>query len=148
MVNTYLIFKTYLRGNFTIINNNNNITLQCNPCVGWLNANETLRNLTTERAMDLNSEIDKILAETTFQSFDVKLLVVDFPRIVLDYLSTGKDAADLFEPSDGFHPSQLLNEILSDIVWDFLEESFPNALGPVNPFNSQIKLHFGDQGGY
>ena len=98
--------------------------------------------------MELNTEIDKVLTENSFESFDAKLLELDWPQIVREYVSTGGDATDLFELSDGFHPSQLQNEILADLVWDFLETKFPNALGPINPFNSEIKMRFGNQGGF
>lgn len=98
--------------------------------------------------MQLNEEFYKILDENVFQNFKAKVFVPDLPEIVKEYVSSGGDAVDLFEPSDGFHPSQLLNEILADLVWDFLETEFPSSLGSVNPFNSEIIKHFGDQGSF
>ena len=98
--------------------------------------------------MELNEQYDKILAENTFKSFKAKYLDLDWRQLIQDFKDNGGDAADLLEPIDGFHPSQLMNHILSDIVWDFLENEFPEALGTINPFNDMIKLQFGDQGGF
>ena len=33
-------------------------------------------------------------------------------------------------------------------VWEYLEQNFPDALGPVNPNNAAIFAKFGNQGGY
>jgi hypothetical protein len=33
-------------------------------------------------------------------------------------------------------------------VWEFLEQNYPDALGPINPNNAAIVAQFGDQGGY
>ena len=123
-------------------------TLQCSPCVGWLTANETLRKLSTERAMELNEQFPKILSENSFQRFEAKYFDIDWRQLVDDFKDGGGDAADLFEPIDGFHPSHLMNQILSDVVWDYLEKEFPEAIGPINPFNDDIRMIFGDQGGF
>lgn len=98
--------------------------------------------------MELNKQYDIILNENSFERFDAKYLDIDWDRVIQDHKDSGGDAADLLEPIDGFHPSQLMNELLSDIVWDFLEVEFPEALGPINPFNDEIKMRFRDQGGF
>ena len=113
-----------------------------------MNGNETLRNLTTARAMQLNEEFYKILDENVFQNFKAKVFLPDLPDIVKEYVSSGGDAVDLFEPSDGFHPSQLQHEILAESVWVFLKAKFRYALGPINPHNAEIRRRFGDQGGF
>ena len=113
-----------------------------------MSGNETLRNLTTARAMKLNEELYKIANESFFQSFKVKVFAPDWPKIVKEYVSSGGDAADLFEPTDGFHPSQLQHEILAEVVWVFFKTKFRYALGPVNPHNPEIRGQFGDQGGF
>jgi hypothetical protein len=41
-----------------------------------------------------------------------------------------------------------MNQILSDVVWEYLEKEFPEAIGPINPFNDDIRMIFGDQGGF
>ena len=124
------------------------LKLQCSPCVGWLTANETLRQLSTERAMQLNEQFPIILSENNFKSFEAKYLNIDWRQIVQDYKDGGGDAKDLFEPVDGFHPSHLMNQMLSDVVWDFLETDFPEAIGPINPVNDEIRIRFGDQDGF
>ena len=121
---------------------------QFNPCVAWMGGNETLRNLATARAIKLNEQLYKISDENVFQNFRTNVFVPNWPDLVKEYVLNGGDAADLFEPTDGFHPSQLQNEILSEVLWKFLETNFPYALGPVNPHNSEIISQFGDQGGF
>ena len=49
---------------------------------------------------------------------------------------------------DGFHPSQTGQNLLSEVLWQWLEDYHPEVLGPVNPYNDQIQAIFGDQGGY
>jgi len=121
---------------------------ETSPCVGWLTANETLRQLSTERAKQLNEQFPIILGENNFSSFKAKYLDIDWRQIVQDYKDGGGDAVDLFEPVDGFHPSHLMNQMLSDVVWGFLETDFPEAIGEINPFNDEIRNVFGDQGGF
>jgi hypothetical protein len=33
-------------------------------------------------------------------------------------------------------------------IWEFMEQNYPDILGPVNPNNAAIVAQFGDQGGY
>jgi hypothetical protein len=33
-------------------------------------------------------------------------------------------------------------------IWEFLEQNYPEMLGPVNPYNANITALFGNQGGY
>ena len=126
---------------------------QCNPCHGWLNANETLRNATTDWAQSLNSVYQKIVAEASgknspFKHFDLGFFDPDWGSLINSYVANGGDAADCIEPSDGFHPSQKGNELFAEQLWNFLESEFPAAIGPVNPHNNAISAKFGDQGGF
>ena len=60
--------------------------------------------------------------------------------LVSNYTSqTGRDPKDLFEPSDGFHPSQLANALLAEQLWQHLEAHYPQALGQTNPHNAEIE---------
>ena len=68
--------------------------------------------------------------------------------MINDYVKTGGVATDIIEPSDGFHPSQLGNELLGQLMWEHLEKNFPDAIGAVNPYNEEITKQFGDQGGF
>ena len=73
----------------------------------------------------------------------------DFRGRIEEYVRTkGGVPSDLIEPSDGFHPNQLANELLSEQVWSVLETSYPRAIGDVNPHNAEIENLFDDQGGF
>lgn len=121
-----------------------------NPCWGWLNSNKTVRMLTTERAMQLNSVYRRIMRETNgrFKNFD--MLYFDYPaeELMNYWENIGGDPAELIEPIDGFHPSARFHSILADWMWKQIMIYKPNWLGPVNPYNDLIKQKFGDQGGY
>ena len=122
----------------------------CNPCHGWLNKNETLRNATTAWAQSLNAQYEVILKTAATDFPNLKLHYVDpqWGVMINKYVESGGKASDLIEPSDGFHPSQLGNELLAGLLWDHLEQHFPDAIGRVNPFNAEIVQKFGDQGGF
>jgi hypothetical protein len=47
-----------------------------------------------------------------------------------------------------FHPSQIANALLGQIVFDDLLQNHPDFIGAENPNNEQISTTFGDQGGY
>jgi len=121
---------------------------QANPCNGWLTSNATLRNVTTAWAMSLNDVLREVSASAQYPHFGVGFHTPDFRTLVDRYVSAGGDAADLIEPSDGFHPSQLGNELLADQLWGVLETSYPQAIGEVNPHNDEIARLFGEQGGF
>jgi len=119
--------------------------LQCNPCWGWMNTNATARNATTKHANELSNVYKQIMQEKTYNNF--KMIYHDFP--FEDLLPIVKvPYKDLIEPFDGFHPSQLLGSLTADIMWDYLEKNYPEAIGEVNPYNAEIEKVFGDQGGY
>ena len=67
-----------------------------------------------------------------------------FPiEAVLNYFeATGQDPALLIEPVDGFHPSQLAQRYIAEIIWDYLLLTNPSFLGSVNPNNLQIQTQF------
>lgn len=126
--------------------------LNCNeqtPCLGWLNSNETFRNITTEWAMSLNAEYEKIIASgKKYTNFDLDYFNPDWHGIIQNYVNQGGRAEDVIERIDGFHPSQLGNGLLAETIWKHLETKFPQALGDVNPHNAEIEKLFGDQGGF
>jgi hypothetical protein len=49
---------------------------------------------------------------------------------------------------DGFHPSQIVNSMGADFIYEWLQKEHPDVLGPVNPNNAEIERLFGNQGGY
>jgi len=119
-----------------------------NPCWGWLNANETWRNITTQRAEQLNAVYANITATQTYKNFQINFHNPDWASFIQQYVQDGGLASDLIEPVDGFHPSQTGNMYLASTVWEYLEQNLPDALGPVNPNNAAILKQFGNQGGY
>lgn len=118
------------------------------PCWGWLNSNETWRNLTSERAANLTAVYDQIIANTTFQHFDMYRVNMDWFALFANWTALGNPAMDLIEPGDGFHPSQAGNQLLAEIIWEDIAANRPTWLPTVNPHNAAIAALFGDQGGY
>lgn len=122
--------------------------LQISPCFGWMNTNETWRNRTTERAMELNSALQKLLNDMTFKNLEV-LYIEDILTPVLEYWQAqGGKNWELIEPVDGFHPNQLSNALSGQLFWPQLEKLRPHWIPEVNPNNAAIENKFGDQGGY
>ena len=63
-----------------------------------------------------------------------------FERFGKEY---GVDALPrLIEASDGFHPSQTGNAVFAMDFFKFLEENHPEAIGPINPHNDEIRQMF------
>lgn len=91
------------------------------------------------------------------------------PEAIQIWTSQGGEVYELIEPVDGydffficfyyllryivtflysFHPSQIANALLGQIISDDLVTNYPDFIGAINPNNDQIKSTFGDQGGY
>ena len=122
--------------------------LGISPCFGWLNSNETWRNLTTERAMQLNAAFRDLVGNVTFKNF--KAYYLD-PPVELGFKRWEEEGGkpwQLIEPVDGFHPNQIANALNTEILWELLRNNTPQVIPPVNPYNDLIAKHFGDQGGY
>lgn len=120
--------------------------LKVSPCFGWMNSNETWRNITTERAFQLNDAFQNLVAKETFQNFKAVYMDPPIQKIFKIWGDAGGDPTDLLEPVDGFHPSQLGNALTTKVMFDELEKM--GLLPPTNPFNEKIAEKFGDQGGY
>ena len=121
--------------------------LQISPCFGWMNSNETWRNLTTERAMQLNAVLKDVVANTTFKNFKVFYIDPPLPAAIGMWVNMGHEAWELVEPVDGFHPSQTGQAFTAELVFKILA-GIEGALPKRNPFNNKIVEKFGDQGGY
>ncbi|XP_041376838.1 acyloxyacyl hydrolase-like [Gigantopelta aegis] len=124
--------------------------LEVSPCTGWMNKNETVRNLTTARALELSNVLKDIAANNASMFPNIHLYYSDFfYHTVFEYWEKkGGQPWQLIEPVDGFHSNQLGQSITAQIIWDNLEQLFPEILGKVNPNNDKIRSTFGDQGGY
>lgn len=122
---------------------------EINPCGGWLNTNETIRDATTLWAKRLNLVYDDIIQTESFENFELIYINPDWEMYFSVWENVfGHDDADLIEPVDGFHPSQTGNMLLAESLWKNLVQLYPQAVGPINPHNDEIDLLFGDQGGY
>ncbi len=121
--------------------------LEISPCFGWLNSNATWRNLTTQRAMQLNDAFRKVVANNTFKNSKVLYIDPPLPAAIREWKKEGRDPAQLIEPADGFHPSQAGQSLNTELVFKILA-GIEGVLPMKNPFNEKIKEKFGDQGGY
>ncbi|NXK98763.1 AOAH hydrolase, partial [Formicarius rufipectus] len=122
--------------------------LQVSPCSGWLTPNETLRNLTSERALQLSNVLKEIARSEKFDNFDI--FYMDFPlrQTAEEWHRMGGEPWQLIEPVDGFHPSQIAAALGTSITWQKVLHEWPQVLGKENPFNEQIEAIFKDQGGH
>jgi acyloxyacyl hydrolase len=124
--------------------------LQLNPCWLWMNSNETWRNHGSQRAEELNQQYVKIIAERADQYKHFKMQYQSFPfqEMFDEARRLGRPPHSLIEPFDGFHPSQFGQNLQGKIIWDRLIKEHPEAIGPSNRHNEEIKRIFGEQGGY
>jgi acyloxyacyl hydrolase len=124
--------------------------LETSPCWGWMNSNSTVRDLTTKRAMELNKVYEKIIQERqgSFPSFRMLYHTFDWQAQFAEWTGQGRNASDLIEPTDGFHPSTTANQVIAEKVWNFTITETPEVIGPINPFNAEIDRIFGSQGGH
>ncbi len=122
--------------------------LQITPCFGWLNSNETWRNRTTERAMELNAALEALVKNVTFQNFKAHYFDPPIGLVFKRWEEQGGKPWELIEPVDGFHPNQIANALNTEVMWELMRNYTPEVIPPVNPFNSMIEKKFGDQGGY
>ena len=122
--------------------------LQISPCFGWMNTNETWRNLTTERAMELNSALEQLLNDMTFKNLEVLYIEDLLGPVIAFWKARGGKDWELIEPVDGFHPNQLSNALAAQVFWSQLKKQRPHWIPPANANNAAIVNKFGDQGGY
>ncbi|GAM20502.1 hypothetical protein SAMD00019534_036770 [Acytostelium subglobosum LB1] len=122
--------------------------LEASPCWGWMNSNETVRDLTTARAVELSAVYPEIIKNYTYTHFDMQYYEFPFPEINAIWTAEGGQTWQLIEPCDGFHPNQIANYLMSGVYWNWLMEDHPEWLGDINPNNDLIASMFGDQGGY
>ncbi|XP_059164454.1 acyloxyacyl hydrolase-like isoform X1 [Physella acuta] len=124
--------------------------LQISPCMGWMNTNRTMRDLTTQRAEQLTAVLRNIATtyKTRYPNFDLNFLDNPINEAITKWEAMGGAGWELIEPVDGFHDNQLGQAFVAGILWDDVMNKFPDTFGPVNPNNDLIDRLFGDQGGY
>ena len=69
-------------------------------------------------------------------------LNVDWPALIADYVAAGGQAMDVIELVDGFHPSQVGNQLLAGILFKDIQANKPSWI-KVNPYNADITRQFG-----
>lgn len=121
-----------------------------NSCWAWLNKNETWRRAATVRAQELNSIYTKLVREQNYENFKYDYIGSWFKESVKFWDENGgRDTSEyLFQPIDGGHPGQLHQHIKAQKVFEYIENRYPNSIGPINPFNTDIERIFKDQGGH
>jgi len=124
--------------------------LDTSPCWGWMNSNETVRNMTSEIAATLSAVYPQIIASHNYTNFDMFYIdaATMMDTVVNEWIAQGHNASDLIEPVDGFHPSQTANVLIAQNLWQGVSQGFPQAMGGLNPNNEAIMQMFGYQGGY
>ncbi|XP_067932650.1 acyloxyacyl hydrolase-like [Watersipora subatra] len=126
--------------------------MRVTPCMGWLNSNATLRNLTTQRANALSQVMSDLSRTHQHHWSNLELNYVKCPitTVITKYLvEHGPDSGyQLIEPVDGFHPNQVGQALSAAEVWRHMELNLSHYLGDINKNNDAIKKVFKDQGGY
>ncbi|XP_061196786.1 acyloxyacyl hydrolase-like [Saccostrea echinata] len=124
--------------------------LEISPCLGWMNTNATIRDLTTKRAIELSEALKEVVVshQSSFSNFKLYYLDNPIDQVLDEWTKQGGEAWELLEPVDGFHSNQHGQALTAKTVWENLEKMYPDVIGPVNPNNSRIKSLFGNQGGY
>lgn len=122
--------------------------LEVSPCWGWMNVNETIRNATSERAAELSAVYPQIIANYTYNNFDMAYYEFPFNEVNEAWVAEGGQTWELIEPIDGFHPNQVAHALIAENLWSKLQTDHPTFIGDVNPNNDLIAKLFGNQGGY
>ena len=87
--------------------------LGISPCWGWCNSDPVARYGTTARAEELNQVYRELIANYTFQNFDILYMDIPQDEIFARAESMGFSKRDCIEPVDGFHPSGLANYLMA-----------------------------------
>ncbi|GIY62267.1 acyloxyacyl hydrolase [Caerostris darwini] len=122
--------------------------MRIGPCYGWMNKNETIREATTQRAVELSNVLKDIAANEKYDSFSIHFLSNPLATVIRQWEKDGYPLWKLIEPVDSLHPVQAILPLITAAIWDEIETNFPEVLGEVNPNNAAIQKLFGDQGGH
>ena len=106
--------------------------LEISPCNGWLTSNDTLRGLTTQRAVELSAIVRNATFSYSAHNFDVDYLDFPFDQVIQEWVAQGGEPWQLIESVDGFHINQYGHAGLSDVLWSWLQQEKPQWLPPAN----------------
>jgi len=118
------------------------------PCAGWMNKNETVRQLTTKRAMELSDAGKEIVSSKKYKNFKMMHYDYDVAELIKRWEALGGQDYEIIDPVDGFHPNQNAQYMSAPYLLEQLERAFPQIFHNKNPHNDNIRKVFGDQGGY
>lgn len=68
------------------------------PCAGWMTSNETMRNITSDWAATLNTQLAAVQKEAAYKHFNVYYSSWDFQTSINQYVAAGGVQMDLIEP--------------------------------------------------
>ncbi|XP_076449444.1 acyloxyacyl hydrolase-like [Babylonia areolata] len=124
--------------------------LQVTPCCGWMNTNETVRNMTAERAFALSAVLEDMAKQNRSSYTHFQLFYMGNPinQAIKLWTAKGGQTWQLLEPVDGFHSNQYGQALTAEAMWTEAERLAPGVFGPPNPRNPDISRLFGDQGAY
>ena len=122
--------------------------LQISPCNGWLTSNATLRDITTQRAVDLSAAVQNATLTYQPRNYDSVYLNFPFDQAIQEWVDQGGQPWQIIESVDGFHINQYGHGVVSDVLWAWLQKEKPQWLPALNPHNADIERVFKDQGGY
>jgi len=114
-------------------------------CPGWTNTNVTQQEITTDHAMALSDALMQIADTAAYSRFDVHYVDCPLEEAIAEW--TG-ERWQLIEPVDGLHPSKYGQDLFASVLWDLMQDKFPEIFEPINPNNDRITELFGDQGGH
>ncbi|KAJ3425942.1 acyloxyacyl hydrolase [Anaeramoeba flamelloides] len=121
---------------------------QISFCSLFLTTNITEMLYAEKLALKYTQQLKDITETEKFVNFDAKFL--ETPQKELDelFIANGWDLTLIYEPVGGFHPTQLSNYWMAELIWKRIVTLYPEFVPPINPHNKEIIQKFGDQGGY
>lgn len=122
--------------------------MRIGPCFGWMNRNQTIREATTQRAVELSQVLEGIANTTKYSSFTVHYLSNPMQQVIRQWEKEGYELWRLLEPVDSLHPVQEVLPLITQAMWHEIEAKYPEVLGDINPNNKIIENLFGNQGGH
>ncbi|GFS78164.1 acyloxyacyl hydrolase [Nephila pilipes] len=122
--------------------------MRIGPCYGWMNRNDTIRQATTERAVELTNVLKDIAQNKKYDSFTIRFLSNPLATVIHNWERDGLPLWKLLEPVDSLHPVQEVLPLITQAMWQEIADNYPEILGEVNPNNEIIRKLFGDQGGH
>ncbi|XP_076323319.1 acyloxyacyl hydrolase-like isoform X2 [Tachypleus tridentatus] len=81
--------------------------MQIGPCFGWMNENETWREATTKKALELTNVLRDLPSTYSARSFKLYFLENPISKAIKMWKENGGETWQLSEPVDSLHPTQV-----------------------------------------